>query len=168
MHTKCFVAVKRSACKVAVDHRCFCTDATAVVTDECVLSLEKTDSEDVPMQVTGTVIPDKIQPASIARLSWKMQDEVLRSSIAALKEVKYDQEAMLAVAYTMGMLLYKVEDATKTAMNELDIATVVKSKAQEEVLRSSILALREVEYEQEAMLAAAYTVGMLLYVVEDT
>jgi hypothetical protein len=107
------------------------------------------------------------QPASTGRLPWKMQDEVLWSSIAALKEVECDQEAMLAAAYTVGMLLYKVEDATKTAMNETDSATVVTSKAQEEVLQSSIAALKEVEDEQEAMLAAAYTVDMLLYVVED-
>jgi hypothetical protein len=138
-----------------------------MVTDERVLPSEKADSEDVPLQVTSTELPDKIQPASTARLSWKMQDEVLQSSIAVLKEIECDQEAMLAVAYTMGMLLYEVEDAAKTAMNERDSQIVITSEAQEEVLRSSISALREVEDEQEAMLAAAYTVGMLLYVVED-
>jgi hypothetical protein len=129
-----------------------------VVTDEWVLLSKKADSEDVLFQATGTLVPDEIQPASTARLSWEMQDEVLRSSIMALKEVKCDQEAILAVVYTVGMLLYKLEDAIKTAMNEPDNATVVTSKAQEEVLRSSISALREVENEQKAILAAAYTV----------
>jgi hypothetical protein len=167
MHSKCFVAANRSARKVTVDHRCICVDATAVVKDEWVLPSEKADSEDVLFQATGTLVPDEIQPASTARLSWKMQDEVLRSSIAALKEVEYDQEAMLAAAYTVGILLYKLEDATKTELNKPDSVTVVTRKAQEEVLRSSISVLKEVENEQEAMLAAAYTVGMLLYAVED-
>jgi hypothetical protein len=167
MHRKCFVAANRSARKVAVDHRCICTVVSAVVADEWVLPSEKADRKDDLLQVSGAVVPDEIHQASTVSLSWKMQDEVLRSSIAALKEVECDQEAMLAASYTVGMLLCMVEDASKTATNEPYSATVVTSKVQDEVLRSPISTLREMEDEQEAILAASYIIAMLLNVIED-
>jgi hypothetical protein len=139
-----------------------------VVKDEWVLPSEKADNKDVLLQVSGTVVPDEIHQASTASLSWKMQDEVLRSSIAALKEVECDQEAMLAASYTIGMLLCMVENASKTAINEPYSARVVTSKVQDEVLRSPISTLREMEDEQEAILATSYIIAMLLNVVEDT
>lgn len=120
MHNKCFVAV---------DHRCICTDATAVVTDECVPPLKKADP--VLLEVTATVAQNEIQPIVKTRLSWQVQDEVLRSSIAALREVEYEQEVMLAASYTVGMLLYMVENEAKKTMVNKPGSTVVVSKVQE-------------------------------------
>jgi hypothetical protein len=57
---------------------------------------------------------------------------VLRSSIATLWEVEYEQDAMLAVSYIVGMLLYMIEDATKIAANESDSALVVVSEDMED------------------------------------
>jgi hypothetical protein len=49
----------------------------------------------------------------------------------ALREVEYEQEAMLAAAYTVGMLLYVVEDVAMITTNEPESVTVVASKVQE-------------------------------------